>query len=83
MDILIEISNTISAIIEPFFNQFLGFIDDGYYILYAVVALFLVILILVGLFTFLKRAPKFFLFIVVLLGAVGALWYFLVLPATL
>lgn len=74
-----NLNDKVSQIIKPFWDKILAFLSKEYYVLYAAISLVLIILIIPGLFTVLKRAPKFFFFVLVLLGVVIALWYFFVL----
>lgn len=73
-DKIIKISDMISNLIEPYWNKVMGFLSKEYYIVYAAIAALVVILLLAGLFTMLKKAPRFLFLIVFLLGIVVALW---------
>lgn len=64
---------------KPIWDKIIQFFNKEYYVIYAIIVLFLIVLIIPGLFTFLKRWPKFFAFIIILLSAIVLVWYFLIL----
>lgn len=78
IDKIKEIGNQINGIIEPLFNQVLAFLEKEYFIIYGILFLFVGILTIIGLFAFLKKAPKLFIFLVVLLGIIVALDQFII-----
>lgn len=81
MGLISEINAKFTKFFEPIWNKIVQFLNKGekYYLLYAAIIVLLIILILPGLYSFLKRAPKFFIFILFLLGIVVGIWYFFIL----
>lgn len=78
-----NINDKLGAILEPILQKIADFLEKQYYLVYGAIALLLVFLVLPGLFTMLKKAGKFFIFLLVLLAIVVALWYFFVFKATI
>lgn len=66
----------IENIIKPFLEGVLEFFNNELYIIYAGIAIVLVIIVLTGLIVALKKFPKFFLFVVFVVGVFCALSYF-------
>jgi len=80
MNIINDINAKFSNYFKPIWDKIVQFLSRGedYYLLYGVIALLIVIIILPGLLWYLKKHPKFFAFIIFLLGIVVAIWYFLI-----
>lgn len=74
----VEMNDKFADLVDNYFQKVVDFLSKGYYVVYAAIALLALILIIAGLFTCLKRAPKFFFIVVLLLGLVVLLWYFFV-----
>lgn len=67
----------IDEFIAPYINKIIDFLGKGYYVIYAAIAVVIIILVIIGLFSFMKKAPKTFLFLIILLAAVGAVAFFI------
>ena len=74
-DSIIKVSEQISNFIQPYWDKILHFLNAEYYVVYAAIAILLVILLVAGLFTMLKRTPKLLFLVIFLLGIAVALWY--------
>lgn len=81
MNYVNQINEKFTNFFRPIWDKIVQFVSKGedYYLLYGVIVVLLILLILPGLFAHLKKAPKFFVFLIILLGAVVAIWYFLIL----
>ncbi|MFA6626960.1 MAG: hypothetical protein WCQ80_01115 [Bacilli bacterium] len=75
---VIDMNTKLEAIIKPIWDKIVDFLSKEYYLVYAIIVVLLVLLLLPGLVTILRKASKFFIFILVLLGIVFALWYFFI-----
>lgn len=71
-----EFFENIENIIKPFLESILEFFNNELFIIYAGIAIILVVLVLTGLIVALRKFPKFFLFIVFVVGVFCALAYF-------
>lgn len=67
----------IDEVIAPYINKIIDFLGKGYYVIYAAIAVVIILLFIIGLFSFMKKAPKTFLFLIILLAAVGAVAFFI------
>ncbi|MGD9886533.1 MAG: hypothetical protein AB7T03_01055 [Bacilli bacterium] len=65
----------VGPILDPIVAKIVAFLSNTGITALAVILLFVALLVLVGLFGWLKKAPKFFLFIVVLFGIVVGAWF--------
>lgn len=77
MEAIKDLFSNIDAYISKFWNVFLGFCEKEYYTVYAGIVFIAALLMLIGLFTALKKFPKFFIFVVLLVGAFCAAAYFI------
>jgi len=72
-----QIIEQIDAFLKPYIDKLIGFLSREQYIIYGAIGVLLVFLVLFGLFTFLKKFPKTFLFLVIILSAAALIAYFL------
>ncbi len=77
-DFFVNLNDKVSSFIEPLWNKVVSFVSKDYYVVYAAISILLAILVIAGLFAVLRKAPKFFFLVLILLGIVVALWYFFV-----
>lgn len=77
---IINLSTKFDELARPIWDKVIAFLNKEYYVVYAIIVLLLVFLIIPGLIAMFKKAGKFFIVLLVLLGIVFALWYFFVLP---
>lgn len=63
--------------LKPYIDKVIDFLSKEYYVVYAAIAALLVFLVIPGLFSFIKKAPKTFLLIIILLAAAGLIAYFI------
>lgn len=81
MEAIKDIIVKANGFLEPYVAKIIDFLSKGYTLVYGVIVLFLAILVLAGLIAMLKKTPKLFAFIIILLGIVVAIWYFLYFKA--
>ncbi len=79
-NIIINLSSKFDALAQPIWDKVEAFFSKGYFVVYALITLVLIFLVIPGLVVMLKKAGKFFIFLLFLVGVVFALWYFIVLP---
>lgn len=78
MDKVKEIISLISGYIEQGVNFVLNLLSGDMYILYGAIGLILAIIIISGLIACLKKIPRLFITLIILLGIIVALWFFLI-----
>lgn len=83
-EFVMDLSGKVANLIGPYFEDFFVFIAklflNNQYIAVAAGVVLLAFLVIVGLIASLKRIPKLFLLLVVLLGLVAAASYFIIQP---
>lgn len=72
-----NLNTVVGSYIKDVIDKIASFFTAGYYLLYAVIGILLIILILAGLIGCFKKIPKLFIFLLIVLGAVGAIYWFL------
>lgn len=73
-DFFEKINEILSVYMEPFLMKISDFLSSGEYLIYAIIGLFLILLIIVGLIRWLRKAPKLFITLVVIFGLVIGAW---------
>lgn len=73
-DFFEKINEILSVYMEPFLMKISEFLSSGEYLIYAIIGLFLILLIIVGLIRWLRKAPKLFITLVVIFGLVIGAW---------
>lgn len=64
------------AFIKPYIEKIISFLSKEYYVIYAAIVVLLLFLIIPGVFTFIKKAPKLFLLLLIILGIAVLVAYF-------
>lgn len=78
MEVIKSFLSTIENFIIPIWGYIDGFLQKGWYIVYACIGIIVVILLIAGLISMLKKMPKFFIFLVVLIAIIAtASWFIL------
>jgi hypothetical protein len=67
----------LSKYVGPIINKLINFLNKGEYTIYALLILFVGIILLIGLFKWVFKGTKSFILVLLLFGAVFAVWYFL------
>jgi tetrahydromethanopterin S-methyltransferase subunit G len=78
MEKIKQIIAQVDSFLAPYVEKIEYFLGKDYYIIYAAIGALIIFLIIPGLFTFIKRAPKLFLLIIIVLAAASLIAYFLV-----
>lgn len=67
-----------NSFFEPYIKRIIDavtkFLTSGEYLVIGVIAIFVSLLVLIGLIRWLKKAPKLFMFVVIVCGIVIGLW---------
>lgn len=71
-------SDKVSEFIEPGVSWFKDFLQKDLSIIYAAIAIVLVIVIIAGLITCFRKMPKLFITILIILSIICLVWYFVV-----
>lgn len=71
-----KVDQLLSSYLQPVIDKITQFLGNGAYTVIAVIALFAGLLILIGLFRWLRKAPKLFFFLVFVFGLVVVVWHF-------
>lgn len=78
MEFIREYIEKANAFLEQYIakaiDKIAEFLSGGEYLVIAVVGFFITLLIIIGLFRWLRKAPKTFLFVLILCVLVVALW---------
>jgi hypothetical protein len=74
-DLFTQLDGIVGPILDPIVVKMIAFLSDTGIAALGAILLFVAILILVGLFGWLRKAPKFFLFITLLFGIVVGAWF--------
>ena len=82
-EILTNLTDKINGFIKPLWDKVLDLLNKEMYILYAAVAILLVVIVLAGIIACFRKIPKFFIFLIIILGIVVAVWFFLVYKPSL
>jgi uncharacterized membrane protein len=77
MEKIKQIIEQIDTFLKPYIDKLIAFLSREQYVIYGAIGVLLVLLVLFGLFTFLKKFPKTFLFLVIILSAAALIAYFL------
>lgn len=77
-DFLAPYSEKIDEFVEPAITWLIEFFSKGYNVIYLAIAVILALVIISGLITCLRKFPKFFFILLIILSIISALWYFLV-----
>lgn len=77
MQAIIDFFGKIDSFLEDIFTKIIGSLDGGLYIIYTGVAVIAALLIIVGLIAALKKIPRLFILIVLLVGIFCAAAYFI------
>ncbi|MGB3997601.1 MAG: hypothetical protein WBL36_04015 [Bacilli bacterium] len=67
----------IAKFLAPIINKIINFLSQGEYTIYALITIFVGIILLIGLFRWVFKGTKSFIFFLFLFGAVFAVWLFL------
>ncbi len=78
MDKIKEIVDLVSGYIESGVNFILNLLSGDMYILYGAIGIILAIVIIAGLIACLKKIPKLFIALILLLGIIVVVWYFVI-----
>jgi hypothetical protein len=70
--LLEKVDEFVGKFLEPVLEKISSFIASGENAALAMILAFLVLVVLIGLFTWLKKAPKLFFFVVILFGGLVA-----------
>lgn len=73
-DLFEKVNEILSNYMEPPLMKISEFLSSGEYLIYAIIGLFLFLLIIVGLIRWLRKAPKFFITLIVIFGLVVGAW---------
>ncbi len=71
-EILAKADQIAGKLLEPIINKLIQFFSSGEYTAIAAIGLFLALIILVGLITWIRKAPKLFFFLLLVFSAVVA-----------
>lgn len=78
MEFIREYIEKANAFLEQYIakaiDKIAEFLSGGEYLVIAVIGFFITLLIIIGLFRWLRKAPKTFLFVLILCVLVVALW---------
>lgn len=78
MEFIREYIEKANAFLEQYIakaiDKIAEFLSGGEYLVIAVIGFFITLLIIIGLFRWLRKAPKIFLFVLILCVLVVALW---------
>lgn len=77
MQVIIDFFDKIDNFLEDIFTKILGSMEGGLYIIYTGIAVIAALLIIVGLIAALKKIPRLFILIVLLVGIFCAAAYFI------
>ncbi|MFA6722118.1 MAG: hypothetical protein WCS50_02130 [Bacilli bacterium] len=67
----------IAKFLAPIINKIINFLSKGEYTIYALITVFVGIILLIGLFRWVFKGTKSFIFFLFLFGVVFAVWLFL------
>jgi hypothetical protein len=73
-DLFIKANDFLKQYMGPILDKINQFLQSEEYAVIGVIGLFVVILVLIGLFRWLRKAPKLFFIIVILFTLVVVLW---------
>jgi ABC-type bacteriocin/lantibiotic exporter with double-glycine peptidase domain len=73
-DLFIKANDFLKQYMGPILDKINQFLQSEEYAVIGVIGLFVVILVLIGLFRWLRKAPKLFFIIVILFALVVVLW---------
>jgi hypothetical protein len=59
-------------ILEPILQKIFDFLLKGEYVVVGIICVFLALVILIGLITWIKKTPKLFFFILIVFGGLAA-----------
>jgi len=65
-------------ILAPFVDKLVDFLQQGEYTIYALIGVFLAIIVLIGLLRWIFKGTKSFFAILIIFGAVFAIWFIFV-----
>ena len=71
-------SEKVGEFIEPGISWLIDFFQKDLSIIYAAIAIVLLIVIIAGLITCFRKMPKFFVTILIILAIICTVWYFVV-----
>ncbi|MDD3107450.1 MAG: hypothetical protein PHP65_06605 [Bacilli bacterium] len=74
-ELFTKLDGIVGPILAPIVAKITAFLSNTGITALAVILLFVAILVLIGLFGWLRKAPKFFLFVVVIFGIVVGAWF--------
>ncbi|NLD26201.1 MAG: hypothetical protein GX661_02450 [Acholeplasmataceae bacterium] len=67
-----SVNGFVGKFIEPILNKIANFIQSGKNAALAIILVFLALTVLIGLFTWLKKTPKLFFFVLIVFGGLAA-----------
>ena len=82
-EILTNLTEKINGFIKPLWDKLLELLSKEMYILYGACAILLAVIVLAGIIACFRKIPKFFIFLIILLGIIVAIWFFLVYKPSL
>ncbi len=77
-DFLVPYSEKVDEFVEPAITWLIEFFSKGYNVLYLAIAIILALVMISGLITCLRKFPKFFFILLIVLSIISTLWYFLI-----
>lgn len=72
-----ELFTKVNGLLEPILQPVITFFSGGQYTLYAVLAIWGLILAIVGLISFVMKGTKFFIILAILTAIVFGAWFFI------
>ncbi len=77
MEVIKNFLGSIENMIKPLWGFIDNFLQKELYIIYACISIIVIILLIAGFIAMLKKMPKFFIFLVVLLTIIAVCVWFL------
>jgi hypothetical protein len=73
-DLFTKLDAKIGGYLNPILAKIAAFLESGRTTVIAVIMVFMAIVVLIGLFRWLRKAPKMFIFAVIVFGLVIGAW---------
>lgn len=73
-EIFTKVDGILNTYMQPIVDKVVAFLTNGSNTVIAVIGVFAALLILIGLIRWLRKAPKLFIFVVLIFGLVVGAW---------
>lgn len=71
-------SDAVREFIQPGISWLMDFLEKDLSVIYASIAIVLLIVLIAGLIACFKKMPKFFITIILILAIISTVWYFVI-----